>query len=133
MSQAAMPRKGVLVVEDDPDIRDAMSMALESDGYPVIMAANGREALDRLSRESMPPGLILLDLMMPVMDGWQFLEEVRERDELSAIPIVVVSAYGEKDRHISSAALERRVAFVRKPVDLRLLLRLIEHYCANAS
>ena len=128
-----MSRKGVLVVEDDPDIRDAMSMALENDGYPVITAANGREALDVLAREQVPPGLILLDLMMPIMDGWQFLEEIREQDALSTIPIVVVSAYREKDKYVSAAALEKRVAFVRKPVDLRLLLRLTEHYCTDGA
>ena len=108
-------------------------MALENDGYPVITAANGREALDVLARGEDPPGLILLDLMMPIMDGWQFLEEIRERDALSTIPIVVVSAYREKDKYVSAAALEKRVAFVRKPVDLRLLLRLTEHYCADGT
>ena len=122
-------RKSVLVVEDDPDIRETVADVLHEDGYPLATAANGREALDILARGDEPPGLILLDLMMPIMNGWQFLEEVKDRD----IPVVVMSAYHEKDRPVSNGALARRVAFVRKPIDLRLLLKLVEHYCQTPS
>jgi CheY-like chemotaxis protein len=122
-------RKPVLVVEDDADIRDGLGALLDAEGYPVRMAADGAEALDVLSHEASAPGLILLDLMMPRMNGWQFLEAVKDQPAISQIPIVLMSAYREQDRRISHAALEHRVAFLRKPVDVKLLLKLIDHYC----
>jgi CheY-like chemotaxis protein len=128
-----LQRKTVLVVEDDADIREGLSALLDAEGYPVMLAGDGREALDVLSHESTTPGLILLDLMMPRMNGWQFLEAVKDSPEAARIPIVVMSAYRENDHRISDAALARRVAFLRKPVDVKLLLRLIEHYCGGAS
>jgi CheY-like chemotaxis protein len=91
MTSAAERDKNILVVEDDTIIREAMKMVLEWEGYKVATAANGREALDRL-RWTDPPGLILLDLMMPVMDGWQFLHDQKQDPALASIPVVVVTA-----------------------------------------
>ena len=78
---------GILVVDDDPDIRDSLREVLEDEGYGTSCVANGREALDFL-RSGKRPCVILLDLMMPVMDGWQFLEEQKRDPALAAIPVL---------------------------------------------
>lgn len=92
-----------MVVEDDHLIREAIAEALDEEGFEVIEAANGREALDKLHSEQ--ASLVLLDLMMPVMDGWQFREEQLQDPELSTIPVVVLSAVQDErvpaDRHFS--------------------------------
>lgn len=80
----------ILLVEDDRSLRDTLADVLLDEGYEVAAAANGREALDRLAASQ--PDLILLDLVMPVMDGWAFREEQRKTPELAAIPTVVLSA-----------------------------------------
>src|SRR5438128_9647261 len=79
----------VLVVDDDPDILQTLALCLSTEGYRVVMAANGQEALDLLTRER--PACILLDLMMPVMDGWQFVGELDSRGWRNA-PLLVLSA-----------------------------------------
>ncbi len=81
----------VLVVDDEPDLRETMCAILEAEGYRVETAANGREALDSL-RAGFRPRLVLLDLTMPVMNGYEFLEHVKKDLELSRIPVTVVSA-----------------------------------------
>jgi CheY-like chemotaxis protein len=105
--QQARPQAPVLVVEDDADLRELMRRALEKGGWTVIEAANGRVALERLVAQR--PALILLDLMMPEMDGFQFLEEVRTHEEWRAIPIVVVTAKDltEEDHRRLSASVTR--------------------------
>jgi len=81
----------VLVVEDDFDLRESMVAVLEACGYPAFGAANGRDALAVL-HEGRRPGLIVLDLMMPVMDGWQFRVAQLQQDDLAAIPTVIGTA-----------------------------------------
>jgi CheY-like chemotaxis protein len=95
------------VVEDDADLREMMRRTLENGGWAVIEAANGRVALERLIEQR--PELILLDLMMPEMDGFQFLEEVRKHEEWRSIPIVVVTAKDltEEDHRRLSASVAR--------------------------
>ena len=117
-------------MEDDRDLRDALAEILRDEGYIVSAAGDGAEALSLL-RE---PGeaeedvaLILLDLTMPVMNGWQFREVQRRDPRLSKIPVVVLSA-GERLAE-QAASLEVR-DFVRKPIELPLLLRTIDRYCA---
>jgi CheY-like chemotaxis protein len=103
----------VLVVEDEPVTRQALVLVLEAEGCTVAQAGNGQEALELL-RGGLRPGVILLDLAMPVMDGWQFLRE-RERDPaLAVIPVVVVSAVSSGQ---ARAAALGAVAFLHKPVD----------------
>jgi CheY-like chemotaxis protein len=114
------------VVEDEVEIQLALKEALEWEGYHVITASNGNEALDTISRV-LPPCLILLDLMMPVMDGWEFSETLRADQELSTIPIVVVSAY--TDRACEIGALEA----IGKPVNLETLFSLVKKYCGGQS
>jgi PAS domain S-box-containing protein len=80
----------VLVVEDDPDTRELLTRTLDSEGWDVLAAENGRRALEAVG--ATPPGLVLLDLMMPEMDGFEFLESVRGRPEWESVPIVVITA-----------------------------------------
>src|SRR3954469_20651296 len=80
----------VLVVDDDPDILQTLALCLSTEGYRVLMASNGKEALDVLGREK--PACILLDLMMPVMDGWQFVAELDSRGWRNKAPLLILSA-----------------------------------------
>ena len=112
----------ILIVEDDDDIREALTQILELEGYAVREAANGREALD-ISRAEPTPSLILLDLMMPVMDGWQFRAEQVKDPVLSKVPVVVISA----DLSIQEkAASFGAAAVLPKPISLDRLLRAVE-------
>jgi CheY-like chemotaxis protein len=114
----------ILVVEDDDDVRDAMVQVLEAEGYDAIPASDGEDALGRLEA-GLAPCLILLDLMMPRMDGWQFIERQRRRD--STVPIIVVSAYGSHEQ----ARAEGVVAYMRKPVDIDALLAAVGRHCVK--
>lgn len=112
----------VLVVEDDHDVREAIQLVLEGEGYTVSTAMNGREAFERLS--SFRPSVILLDLMMPVMSGFEFLEARRKHEELAGIPVVVVSAYDQLARSLEGVA-----AIVPKPIELRKMLGVVRRHC----
>jgi CheY-like chemotaxis protein len=118
------PCGGVLVVDDDPDIRDSLREVLEDEGYAVACVGNGREALDYLKATSPHPCVILLDLMMPVMDGWQFRREQKQDPAIADIPLVVITATGKRPVLIDAAEL------VMKPLDLNRLFEAIERYCA---
>lgn len=108
----------VLIVDDDESIRETIELALQMEGVPTAVAGDGRAALAWL-RAHRPPSLILLDLMMPVMDGWQFLAQVREDPALAQVPLVVISAFG---RDLGSAA---HLPVLRKPIELDDLLRVV--------
>lgn len=116
---------GVLIVEDQPDLRETLASLLEDLGYLVAVAANGRDALAHL-QSAPPPALILLDLIMPVMNGWVFRAEQQRDPKLADIPVVVVSGAANLPHH--SAALNA-VAYLTKPVDLNMLLALVDQYC----
>jgi len=115
----------VLIVEDNADLCETLARFLEELGYPVVTAANGREALSHLQNASLP-GLILLDLIMPVMNGWVFRAEQRQDPILAAVPLVVIS--GADDLQRQAAALSA-IACLGKPIDLNELLPLVAHYC----
>jgi CheY-like chemotaxis protein len=119
--------RSILIVEDDMDLREALSEVLRDEGYSVAMAADGREALDRLRRQS-PPSLILLDLTMPVMNGWQFRAEQRQDPALSGIPVVVLSAGDYRAEQMGQLGV---TDYLRKPIELSRLLRMIERYCSG--
>jgi len=106
--------KRVLVVDDDASIRELLSTVLEDDGYEVVPAANGEDALAVCARWR--PDVIVLDLMMPVMDGWTFAKRLRERDD---IPIVVLSAANDLERHAKSVGA---IEVIGKPFDLDQLI-----------
>ena len=114
----------VLVVEDDFDLCDALVPILEYEGHRVVSAANGREALDRLQAMP-PPSVILLDLMMPVMDGWQFREEQLHDPKLAGIPVVIVSGQGLLMRQAPAHGVSE---VLRKPLELRDLLTAVERH-----
>ena len=117
----------MLIVEDDVDIRDALVAILEEDGYAAAAVSNGLEALDHLRAEaSSKPSLILLDLMMPVMNGHQFRAEQRVDPSLASIPVVVISA-GNAVRE-QAAAMEAN-GCLKKPIDLDALLETVRRYC----
>lgn len=122
-------RGKVLVVEDNEDIRDAVAESLEDAGYDVWVAANGAIAMDALRNSNDLPCLILLDLMMPVMDGAQFLQEMRRDPRLSALPVVVVTADGSA---ITKATALGTHGGLRKPVHLDDLLSTVSKYCEHA-
>jgi CheY-like chemotaxis protein len=118
-----MMQATVLIVEDDLDTREMLGRFLELEGFRVETAENGRQALDRLEAGA-EACVILLDLMMPVMDGWQFRREQIRRATLAKIPVIVVSAAGrERFEQIDANA------FLSKPVDLEELLARIYEYC----
>jgi signal transduction histidine kinase len=112
--------KTLLIVEDDKDIREALDGLLSMEGYQVAGCANGLEALQYL-RRSPAPDVILLDLMMPVMDGWQFRVEQKKDPALASIPVVALSA----DNTPKAAAIDAE-AYLKKPVDFDTLLGTIE-------
>ncbi len=113
--------RSLLVVEDDADIRETLDGLLSMEGFHVIGCSNGREALDWL-HASPKPDVILLDLMMPVMDGWQFRVVQKQDPELSAIPVVALSA----DATAKAAAIDAD-AYLKKPVEYETLLETIDH------
>jgi CheY-like chemotaxis protein len=114
----------VLIVEDDQDIRESLQELLKLEGYEVSTAINGQEAVKKLSSMKRPC-LILLDLMMPVMNGWEFLAIRKNMDVIATIPVVVVSAVAEKNQ--ASDVNE----FVKKPVDLDSLVKVVSRYCVH--
>ena len=114
-------RKEILLVEDDFSIRETLKYVLESEGYVVSTASNGREGLEFL-RAATAPHLVLLDFLMPVMGGAQFLRELRADPALAPTPVVIVSAtLDELGDHPAKA-------LVKKPIDLDQLLRAVERY-----
>ena len=118
-------KRSVLVVEDDPATCAAMVLILEMNGYTVASAANGKEALEYLRRDKRP-GLILLDLMMPVLDGWGFCIEQQRDPALAQIPVILVSADGAVPQ---KAATLGAVGYLQKPVEVDQLLHTVGSYC----
>jgi len=114
----------VLIVEDDRDTREMLGRFLELEGFHVATAENGQKALATL-RAGSDACVILLDLMMPVMDGWQFRSAQKQDPQISGIPVVVVTAAGSRDAIPKIEA----DAWVPKPVDLDRLLAAITPFC----
>lgn len=116
----------ILIVEDDADLREMMAQLLVLEGYRAEAVANGRDALEYL-RQGDRPDLILLDLMMPVMDGWEFRRRQREDPALAGVPVVVLSALDQ-----TRAADLGGTAFLKKPLDFDRLLELVRQHCRHA-
>jgi CheY-like chemotaxis protein len=119
---------GILIVEDDLFIRETLAELLRLEGYDVSCAINGEDALARLSDE--PACLILLDLMMPIMDGWEFRRRQQQAPALAAIPFILMS--GVEDEAKRSIAGEAVGSF-RKPLDIDAVLETIERHCPRAA
>jgi DNA-binding response OmpR family regulator len=113
----------VLVVDDDPAIRGLVADALRGEGYVVDLAAHGREALDAMRANR--PATVILDLMMPIMDGFAFLEECHRQHLCADVPIVVISAVQDLLRRIYEMPV---TACIAKPFDLDDLVRTVRQY-----
>ncbi|HKV54793.1 MAG TPA: response regulator [Candidatus Binataceae bacterium] len=109
-------------MEDDTDVLTTMGEILALNGYSVALARNGREAFERLAAQR--PRVILLDLMMPVMDGKQFLELRRGDQALAEIPVVVLSAIADRAHDLGDVS-----EVLLKPVDINALLSTIDRFC----
>lgn len=117
-----MTSRPLLVVDDDADLREAISDVLRDAGYEVQVASNGRHALEVLGRSQPLPALVLLDMMMPVLDGAGFLTEVKAHPVWKDIPVVVFSASAGVNHTYSNLGAN---GWVRKPVDLEVLLEVV--------
>ncbi len=112
----------ILVVEDDQGALEALSDILEYEGYSVIRASNGVQALERLHGSIPRPELIILDLLMPVMDGWEFRKRQKQDPELARIPVLVVTAIG------TTAGIDA-AQIIHKPINVDALLRTVSQLC----
>src|SRR5260221_11682338 len=121
-----MPGPLIMVIDDDAAVRSALTDLLEEEGYRVVAIADGREGLRHLSRQERPQ-LILLDLMMPAADGWQFRAEQLMNPALASIPVIVVTALPESD---VTQALGLEV--VGKPFDPPRILSLVRGHCPDS-
>ncbi len=118
--------EAILVVEDDPTLRETIVDALETEGYIVQAARNGKEALTRLLQVP-KPGLVLLDLLMPVMGGKELLELMLQDAFLAAIPVLIVSSASE------GIDLGGAKAIIKKPVSLDTLLSLVQQFVGSGA
>jgi len=117
----------VLVVEDDSEVRDAIAEVLADFDYKAVPASNGAEALEHLRAGSIMPCLILLDVMMPTMDGWAFRAEQQRDPSVKDIPVILLSAHTD----VRLAAKQMQAAgFLAKPVAIDNLLATVERFCA---
>src|SRR5260370_1318648 len=119
-------RPQVLVVEDDPDILSSLAEVIREEGCEVATAANGYQALAEVSRQQ--PDLIFLDLMMPLMNGWKFIEALRARLPAGRPPIVLLSAANNLAKQAELLGVRR---FLQKPFDLADVARLVHQLCPS--
>jgi len=115
----------LLIVEDDEGARTALGDIFDFEGYPVAMCSNGAEALDYLRTRPLP-FLIILDLQMPVMNGWEFHDECRKDAHLATVPIVVITAFQSPGNLDVDAVMQ-------KPIDIARLLDLVRCYCLRCA
>jgi len=116
-----MAQKTVLLAEDDLEIRDILQDLLEAEGYDVVPASHGRQALEFLQGAEKLPDLVVLDLMMPLVDGHQVLDTMKSDPALAPIPVVVLSAVA-RERPVGAAA------FLRKPIPLQKFFDTIKGF-----
>lgn len=121
---------GILLVEDDRDVRESIAEVLEEEGYRVTLAKTGVDAIEQLGKSHRLPAAIVLDLMMPVMDGWEFWSLQQGHQAWASIPVVVISAdTNAKDK----ASVLHPVACLRKPLDIDELLEILAHLAAEQA
>jgi CheY-like chemotaxis protein len=116
----------ILLVEDDDFIRQEISEALEDEGYRVSTAAHGKEALAILA-DGTRPSVVLLDLMMPVMNGWEFLKAFKKDARYRGIPVVILSAFADRATIIGGDA----ISVLRKPINLNALFNVLDEHCTE--
>jgi len=117
---------GILIVDDDQDTGEAMSELLTQQGFDVALATDGQRALETLRHADTLPDVILLDLMMPVMNGWQFRKAQLDDPQLAAVPVIVLTASWASDSQLSQL---KAAALFRKPVNADTLVRKINSIC----
>ena len=125
MTALPPPARPILLVEDNADVREAMSHILELNGYRVVSAGDGQEALSHL-RSGLEPALILLDLRMPGKDGWQFRSEQMQDPKLASFPVIVYSGDGRVKENATAMGV---AAYFPKPVNVPLMLDLVAAHC----
>jgi len=121
------PSEYILVVEDDKDLRESLCEALNLEGYAVVCAENGHAALAHLVANA-PPCMILLDLMMPIMDGWTFRAEMLKDQSLASVPIIVMTAASP-----ARAAAAAAKAILYKPLDMSTVIDTVQEYCPEGA
>jgi len=119
----------ILVVDDEKDVVELLSFLLEKDGYTVVTAANGREAMEKVPQET--PDLILLDVMMPEMDGYTVQTQLLENPKTKDIPIIILTAKGQLKDVFSMSANVR--AYIEKPFDPKALRGKIQEALGDKS
>lgn len=124
-----MPTSYILLVDDNKSIRDCLIWVLEEEGYEVITSGNGQEALDYIEKNPVLPAVILLDLMMPIMNGWQFREIQQANVKLRMIPTVILSA----KINIENQNFHANEFLLTKPFDIDALLLLIRKNIVNLN
>lgn len=124
--QAAHRGADIAIVEDDVDVRETLTEVLREEGYDVQAFADGPQALGKLAAMAQLPRLILLDLLMPKMDGWQFRAHQRDVLRLRDVPTVVLSADGNVDENLEALGVH---GYLRKPIHIKTLLELVERFC----
>jgi len=118
--------KHVLVVDDDVAVRDMLCAALTAAGYQTAVAGNGKEALAQLRSGSTLPGLILLDMMMPEMTGWEFRAAQQADPVLAAIPVAIITVLANSDPKLADL---RAVDVLAKPSRIEMLLAVVDRLC----
>lgn len=116
--------KKVLIVDDDLDLQDIVKNALEIEGYDVLVANNGKEGLEVLSKNAGDISCIILDLMMPIMDGTEMLEKVRKDPKLAEIPVIISTAKGSVDQK----NIDNSQAVIKKPMKIDVLYNAVSKY-----
>jgi CheY-like chemotaxis protein len=124
---ASLPQGHILIVEDDKDLRDTLCDALELEGYVAVCVENGQAALRHLSTGARPC-MILLDLMMPVMDGWTFRRELMKDDSLAAIPVIVMTAAPQ-----ARAGAVASQAILYKPLHMSRVMQVVQEHCPDGA
>jgi CheY-like chemotaxis protein len=119
----------VLIIDDDQDIRDTLASVVELQGHTVVTASNGSEALQMLREGTAYPRMIFLDLRMPVMNGWQFLEQFSQLPNASKIPVVVITA----DRSAATRKLDGIAGFLLKPLEVSDIMSVIGQHAEGAT
>lgn len=122
-----VPAGHVMVVDDDEDIRDSLTLMLSGKGYSVVTASDGREALDLLRSGRREPCLILLDLMMPGMNGFQLREALTADPMLRSVPVVAITGAGPA---MNRRSAELELELLHKPFDIAELLEIVKRFCS---
>jgi two-component system response regulator MprA len=116
----------VLIVEDHADTREALAIVMEIRGLQPIVAASGREALAKLAERTQRPCVVLLDINMPDLDGWEVRERMRDDPELAGVPVVLLTGNYVDVERVRRLGIR---GYLRKPIDVHQIVNAVEQYC----